>query len=126
MIRYLKLAPAADGAVVLADVTPQDLRRRYLMALHDPVVLQRPGLIVLADRWARGRAGQVLAAAVRARPRLAVLGAGTRPTVLITVYGSLEDVRDALGIRQAAGRLVFFSHPSLRVADKEWPIYDVA
>jgi hypothetical protein len=126
VVRYLKLLDVADGAVVLADETPQNVRRRYLMALHDPVVLQRPGLIVLADRWARERAGQVLSAAVQARPRLAVLGADTRPSVLVTVYGSLEDVRDALGIRQAAGRLVFFSHPALRVADEEWPIYDVA
>ncbi len=33
-----------------------------------PVVLQRPGLIVLADRWARGRARTVLAAADRPVP----------------------------------------------------------
>ena len=50
-----RTSPTAPSS--LADETPQDLRRRYLMALHDPVVLQRPGLIVLADRWARGRAG---------------------------------------------------------------------
>jgi hypothetical protein len=126
VIRYLKLAKAADRAVVVADRTPEDLRRRYLMALHDPVVLQRPGLIVLADRWARDRAGEVLAAAARARPRLAALGLGMRPTVLTTVYGSVEDVRDALGISTDAGRLVFFSHPPLRVADDSWPTYDVA
>ncbi len=125
VVRYLKLSPVNDAAVVSGDVTPEDLRRRYLMALHDPVVLQRPGLIVLADRWARGRAGEVMAAAVRARPRLAALGIGARPTVLVTVYGSVEDVRDALGFSADTSRLVFFAHPSLRVADEDWPTYDV-
>ena len=33
----------------------------------------------------------VMAAALRARPRLARLGVGTRPTVLLTVFGSLEE-----------------------------------
>ena len=126
VVRYLKLVGVADGASVVADETPSDLRRRYLMALHDPVVLQRPGLIVVADRWARGRAAAVLAAAARARPRLAALGIGTRPTVLVTVYGSVEDVRDALGVDAAAVRLAFFAHASLRAADASWPILDVA
>jgi hypothetical protein len=71
VVRYLRLASVADGAVVAADETPEDLRSRYLMALHDPLVLQRPGIIVLADRRARERAGKVLAAAARARPRRA-------------------------------------------------------
>jgi hypothetical protein len=125
VVRYLKLA-GADGAAVLADETPQNVRRRYLMALHDPVALQRPGLIVLADRRARERAGEVLAAAIRGRQRLADLGVGTRETVLVTVYGSAEDVRDALGTDAATVRLRFFSHPSLRAADEDWSIYDVA
>jgi hypothetical protein len=126
VVRYLKLKAVGDMAVVTADVTPENLRRRYLMALHDPVVLQRPGLIVLADRRARDRGDEVLAAARRARPRLAALGIGTRPTVLITVFGSAEDIHDALGFSASTARLVFFSYPTLRVADTDWPIYDVA
>jgi hypothetical protein len=125
MVRDLRLRKVADGVVIVADKTPEDLRRRYLMALHDPVVLQRPGLIVLADRWARGRAATVLDAAAQARPRLAALGVSTGPTVVITVFGSAEDVRDALGVDAAVPRLVFFSYPALRVAEKDWPIYDV-
>jgi hypothetical protein len=126
VLRYLELGSAAGGTAVLADETPETLRRRYLMALHDPLALRRPGLLVLADRRARARARRVMAAAERARPRLALLGVDTRPEVLVTVYGSAEDVRDALGISAATGRLVFFSHASLRVADEAWPIYDVA
>ena len=125
VVRYLALADAADGAVVAGDRTPEGLRRRYLMALHEPDVLQRPGLIVLADGWARGRARTVLAAADRARPRLVTLGVDTSPTVVVTVYGSAEDVRDALAIKAATPRLVYFSYPPLRVAKKSWDIWDV-
>jgi hypothetical protein len=125
VVRYLRLRAAAGGVVVLADETPEDLRRRYLMALRDPIALQRPGLLVLADRRARGRAAAVLAAAEKARPRLAALGVSTRPTVVITVFGSAEDVRDALAVEAATTRLVFFSYPALRVAEETSPTYDV-
>jgi len=125
VVRYLRLRGVPDGVVVLADETPEDLRRRYLMALHDPLVLQRPGLLVLADRWARGRAATVLAAAEKARPRLAALGVSTRPTVVITVFGSAEDVRAALATKAATARLAFFSYPALRIAEGPWPTYDV-
>ena len=125
VVRYFKLLAVADGAVVLSDETPEDLRRRYLMALHDSLVRQRPGLIVLGDAAARGRAAAVMAAAARARPRLAALGVGTDPTVVVTVYGSAADVRDALALSASTSRLVFFSHPPLRVAEDSWPTYDV-
>jgi hypothetical protein len=125
VVRYLALTDAADAVVVTGDRTPEDLRRRYLMALHDPVVLQRPGLIVLADRWAGARARTVLTAADRARPRLVTLGVDTSPTVVVTVYGSAEDVRDALAIKAATPRLVYFSYPPLRVARKSWDVWDV-
>jgi hypothetical protein len=125
VVRYFRLLAVADGAVVLADETPEDLRRRYLMALHDSLVLRRPGLIVLGDAAARGRAAAVMAAAARARPRLAALGIGTDPTVVITVYGSAADVRDALALEAPTSRLVFFSHPALRVTEDSWPTYDV-
>lgn len=128
VVRYLRLRGAPDGVVVLADETPEDLRRRYLMALHHPIVLQRPGLLVLADRRARGRAAAVLAAAERARPRLAAMGVSTRPTVVITVFGSAEDVRVALATKAETARLAFFSYPALRVAEgrsSTHEVYDV-
>lgn len=125
VIRYLKLKSTAKRAEIVADVTPERFRRRYLMALHDPVVLQRHGLIVLADRWARERAARVLAAAARSRPRLARLGISATPTVVITVYGSVEDIRDALGVDASAARVRFFAHPPLRAANAVWPTYDV-
>ena len=125
VVRDFKMMDVADGAVVLSDETPEDVRSRYLMALHDPLVLQRPGLIVLGDRRARERARDVAAAAERARPRLDALGVDTRPTVVVTVYGSAADVRDALGVTASTSRLVFFSHPSLRAAEEYWPTWDV-
>jgi hypothetical protein len=67
----------------------------------------------------------VLTAAVRARPRLGTLGLNTSPTVVITIFGSAEDVRDALAIKAATPRLVYFSYPPLRVAKKGWDVWDV-
>jgi hypothetical protein len=125
VVRYLRLAVASGGVTVTEDVTPEDLRRRYLMALHDPVVLQRPGFIVLADRWARDRARTVAASAGRARARLETLGLDTSPTVLVTIYGSAEDVRDALAVQLPSVRLRFFAHAPLRVARVEAPVSDV-
>jgi hypothetical protein len=125
VVRYLELRDTPAGEVVAADHTPEDLRRRYLMALHDPIVLQRPGFIVLADRWARGRARTVLRAAGRARLRVSALGMDVEPTVVVTVYGSAEDVRDALAVKAATARLVYFSHPPLRAAKDQWDVFDV-
>ena len=126
VVRYFRLLAVADGAVVLADETPEDLRRRYLMALHDPLVLQRPGLIVLGDRGGartggrgdgRGRAGA--APARRPRRRHAARPSSSPCTGPPRTCAT----RSALGASTA--RLVFFSHPSLRVAEDSWPTYDV-
>ena len=123
--RYLVLHTGDDGDVIVADKTTESLRRRYLMALHDPVVLQRPGLIVLGERRATDRAVTVMDAAARARPRLARIGVATRPTVLLTVFGSLEDAHDALGIDAAGACLTFFAYAALRVSDRDTPVQDV-
>ncbi len=125
VVRYLVLRASGERVTVLADETPAGLRRRYLMALHDPVVVQRPGLVVLGDRRARDRVESVAAAAARARRRLSALGVSTRPAVVITVFASAEDVRDSLGIEEPAVRLVFFAYPALRVAGDPWSIQDV-
>jgi hypothetical protein len=125
VVRYLELAPGAGSVTVTDDVTPKNLRRRYLMALHDPVVLQRPGIVVLADHWARDRARAVASSAQRARVRLRALGLDTSPTVLVTIYGSAEDVRDALAIELPTARLQFFAHDALHVTDEEPAVQDV-
>jgi hypothetical protein len=125
VVRYLELAPGAGGVAVAGDVTPEDVRRRYLMALHDPVVLQRPGFVVLADHWALDRARTVASSAQRARVRLRALGLDTSSSVLVTIYGSAEDVRDALAIELPTVQLRFFAHDPLRVADEEPAVQDV-
>ncbi len=125
VVRDLRMAVGEDGVTLLADETPDDLRDRYLMALHDPVALRRPGIIVLGERRARGRAEAVLAAAEGARPRLERLGIDTRETVVVTVYGSAGSIREAVGVAAPATRLAFFSHPALRSAAEAWPVWDV-
>ncbi|NLE22763.1 MAG: hypothetical protein GX624_08300 [Actinobacteria bacterium] len=125
VVRHVRFAGVADGVSVTADETPEDLRSRYLMALHEPVVLQRRGLVVVGERRARDRAKTVLAAAARARPRLERLGIDTGPAAVVTVYGSAGAARAALGVDAAASRLVFFAHPPLRMAAEDWPVCDV-
>ncbi len=125
VVRHLVLHTSADAVTLRSDETPAGLRRRYLMALRDPVVLQRPGLLVLGDRRAGDRVATVAAAATRARPRLAVVGVGARATVVVTVFDSAEDARDALGIEASSARLVFFAYPALRVAGEPWRVTDV-
>jgi hypothetical protein len=125
VVRYLRLSAGPDAVVVTRDATPEDLRRRYLMALHDPVVLERPGFVVLADRWALDRARTVAASATRARADLEAIGLDTRPAVLVTIYGSAEDVRDALAVRLPSVRLRFFAHEPLRVSAQEPVVSDV-
>lgn len=126
VVRYLRLRTVGDGVAIVADETPAQVRRRYMMALHDPVVVQRPGLVVLADRWAGDRATLVAAAATRVRSRLAAMGVDTCPDVLITIYGSAEDVRDSLGLDEPTARLRFFAHAPLHVGEEPWRIADVA
>jgi len=123
--RHLVLEAGAGDVRVVADRTPAGLRDRYLMALHDPIVLRRPGLLVLGDGGARNRAAAVLAAAARARHRLARLGIGDGSTVVITVFGSAEEARAALGLEASGVRLVFFAYPAPRIAEEPWPIRDV-
>jgi hypothetical protein len=95
------------------------------MALHDPVVLQRPGFVVLADHWARDRAHLVMESAERARTRLTAFGLDTGPSVLVTIYGSAEDVRDALGTSLPTVRLRFFAHDPLHAGKEKPPVEDV-
>jgi hypothetical protein len=71
VVRYLRLRDVARGVVVLADETPEDLRSRYAMGLHDPLVLQRPGLIVLGDRRAHRHASHRRRHRLRLRRRRA-------------------------------------------------------
>jgi len=123
--RQYELRASDAGVRVVADRTPPRLRRRYLMALHEPVALQRPGLIVLADRRQRARAAAVMDAARAGRPRLARLGADTRRTVLVTVYSTVEDARAALDVTANSARLVFFAHPAPRVSSEVYAICDV-
>ena len=96
------------------------------MALHDPVVLQRPGLIVLAHRWARDRADEALSAARRAPPGS---GPGYRHAARRPDHGhGLGRGRPRRPGVQAPRppRFVPFSYPSLRVADKDRPTDHVA
>lgn len=125
VVREFKLQAVDDGVRVLADKTPEGAGDAYLMALNDPLVLERPGLIVLGEAGAADRAELVMAAAVRGRKRLATLGVDTQPTIVVTVHGSVAAARAALNMDVPASQLTFFSHPAARPSGSAWPIWDV-
>lgn len=114
-----------DGVAVVADATPPALRRRDLLALHDPFVVRRPGLLVVGERRARARAVAVADAASLARARLARLGVAGRAPVVVLVFSSAEDARASLGVRADGARLAFFAFAAPRLAPSPWPRRDV-
>jgi hypothetical protein len=123
--RVLDLEVVGDRVVVTGDETPEGVRRRYLLAFHDPVVEQGPGLLVIADRRARKRAVMLAEAGATARSRLDLLGIDPDEPVLVLVYSSMVDLRDSLGGGPAEQRIRYFSVAAPRVSDEPWRLRDV-
>jgi hypothetical protein len=123
--RVLELERRAGGVVVAADQTPAAVRRQYLMAFNDPVVVRRHGLLVIADRRARHRAKSLAAAGARARARLQRLGIAADEPLLVALYSSLPQLRDALGGGPSEERIKFFSTTAPRVSSALWRGRDI-
>ena len=111
--------------VATGDETPSAVVRQYLMAFHDPVVVSRNGLLVLADRRAMDRAVALADAGAIARARLALVGVKPDASVLVSVYSSMEDLKAALGGGPDENRIRFFSHAGARVTPRPWRISDI-
>ena len=123
--RILELERRADGVVVTGDQTPGAVRRQYLMAFGDPVVVRRQGLLVIADRRARHRARSLAAVGARARSRLRLLGVESDEPLLVTLYSSMPQLRDALGGGPSEDRMKFFSTTAPRVGSAPWRARDI-
>jgi hypothetical protein len=115
-----------DGRVVaVADQTPRGVAREYLMAFHDPVVVERNGVLVIADRTSRGRAEKLADAAAIASPRLALVGVKPDEEVVVSVYSTLGDLKASFGGGDVEDRIRFFSNAGPRMSSRPWRIRDV-
>lgn len=123
--RILHISRLGGRVVVDGDATPPAVRRQFLMAFHDPVVVQREGLLVIADRRGKERAVALADAGATARSRLGLLGIKPRAPVLVSVYSSMEDLRDSLGGGPDESRIRFFSVDGPRLASRPWRVRDV-
>jgi hypothetical protein len=123
--RILDLRRLGDRVVVVGDDTPATVRDQYLMAFYDPIVVRRNGLLVIADRRSGKRARALAAAAAIARPRLALVGITSGEPVLVALYASMEELRDALGGGPDENRIKFFSSAAPRLDRTPWRLSDV-
>lgn len=123
--RILGLRRLGDRVVVVGDETPAAVRNQYLMAFYDPIVVRGNGLLVIADRRSGKRARALADAAAIARPRLALIGIEPSQPTLVTLYASMEQLRDALGGGPDENRIKFFSNEAPRLDPKPWRLRDV-
>lgn len=123
--RILTMRMIGSRLVVAGDSTPPGVRAQYLMAFHDPIVERRDGLLVIADRRQRARARALADAGAIARPRLSLLGVDPEAPVLVTLYATMEELRDALGGGPDENRIRFFSNPAPRLKQAPWRLRDI-
>jgi hypothetical protein len=115
--RVFDVALRGRRLVLLDDVTPRDVRGQEVMAFERPVVLQRNGLVVIADRSERAGAAALARAAGPARKRLSLLGIASSEPVVVYYYSSRDELVRSLGEDPEEPRIRFFSHPPEHLGD---------
>jgi hypothetical protein len=124
--RDLDFGRLGARVALTGDHTPEVARREYLMWTHQPLVIQRNGLVVVADQRAKKRALRVADAGAAARARLAAeLGLRPKAAVVVSVYSSLEDMKASLGGGPAESRFRFFSNAGPRMALHYYRVRDI-
>jgi hypothetical protein len=116
----LQLDVLGERVVATADVTPEAMRDEYFMAYRDPQVVENDACVVLADPKNRGLAEDLAAAAGEGRGYLAKLGVDPDRPVLLYLYASRDQLRDALNGGPAERRFEVFSAAVQRYSGELW------
>lgn len=112
--RLLDLRVLGDRVVVTGDETPPAAQREYVMAFSRPVAVRGDGIVVIADRSWLPRARTMAAQGAAARARIEAVGITPQPRAVVFLYGSLRQLRAALGGGPDEDRIRFFSGPTRR------------
>ena len=123
--RVLQLEVLGGRVIATGDLTPAALRRRYFMAYQQPQVVQGRAAVVLTEAKERSTAEELVAAEGAAREKLALLGIDPGRPVLLYLYASREQLKDALAGGPSDRRFQFFSTPVERYAGELWWPRDV-
>ena len=123
--RVLEFGVLDDRVMVTDDVTPRTARRQYFMAYEDPRVVEGEAAVVLTEPDYIDLARDLADAAAEAGDDLAVLDVDPDRPVLLYLYASRDQLRDALGGGPNDRRVEFLSLPVERIADGLWWPRDV-
>ncbi len=123
--RVLELSRFGGRVVVSADVTPAAVRDQYFMAYDRPTVVRDEACVVLTEPKDKDLAKDLVAAADDARARLRGFGIAPSRPVLVFLYASRSQLRDALGGGPGDERFEFFSAPVERASGALWWPRDV-
>jgi hypothetical protein len=123
--RVLQLEVLGEHVIVTGDLTPAALRRRYFMAYREPEAVQGRAAVVLTEATERSVAEDLVAAEGAARDRLALLGIDADRPVLLYLYASRKQLKDALAGGPRDRRFQFFSAPAQRYSAALWWPRDV-
>jgi len=121
-------SPALRAVRVVADDTPPAVAAQGIMAFHKPRVAVIDDVTVVYEKAWRLRAAELAGHAAAARTHVAALyGVDAQRSLVVFVYGSLEQVMDALGAAPGVidPRIKYFSHPAARVSHDLWSPTDV-
>ncbi|MBM3146531.1 MAG: hypothetical protein FJ000_01405 [Actinobacteria bacterium] len=121
-------SPALSAVRVVADDTPPAVAAQGIMAFHRPRVAVIDDVTVVYEKAWRQRAAELAGHAAAARAHVAGLyGVDTEHPLVLLVYGSREQVRDALAAAPGVidPRIKYFSHPAARKAHDLWSPTDV-
>jgi len=118
--RVLQLEVLGKRVIVTGDLTPAPVRRRYFMAYREPEAVQGRAAVVLTEAKERSVAEDLVAAEGAARDKLALLGIDPDRPVLLYLYSSRKQLKDALAGGPRDRRFQFFSAPAQRYSAALW------